>query len=57
MLKDFFARQLVQPRGLTGRYLLGPLWNRRNARLNDRTLQALQLRDAHRAFSILAAEK
>jgi ubiquinone/menaquinone biosynthesis C-methylase UbiE len=52
MLRRYAAKQLVQPRGLTGRYLLGPLWNRRNAPLNDRTLDALQLRNHDRVLDI-----
>lgn len=43
MLKSFLAKQMLQPHGLFGRFLLGPLWNRHNAVLNDCTLQSLHL--------------
>lgn len=34
---------MVHPHGLFGRFLLGPLWNRHNAVLNDSTLKSLRL--------------
>lgn len=43
---------MLQPHGIFGRFLLGPLWNRHNARLNDRTLQALQLEAQDRVLDI-----
>ena len=43
MFAQFVARQLGHPSGLIGRWLLGPLWNRRNRALNDVSLDQLAL--------------
>ncbi len=51
-IKRHIAGQLTRPHGLIGRWLIGPLWNRRNRALNDRTLQALRLRDQDRVLDI-----
>lgn len=43
MLQRYLAGQLSRPTGIIGKFILGPLWNRRNARLNDVTLACLEL--------------
>jgi len=52
MIKKLIARQLAKPNGLIGRFLLAPLWNRRNALLNDRTLASLHLQEDDRVLDI-----
>jgi ubiquinone/menaquinone biosynthesis C-methylase UbiE len=39
----FITRQLSHPTGIIGRWLLGPVWNRRNRALNDVVLAQLAL--------------
>jgi len=43
MLAKVVASQLGAPSGVIGGWVLGPLWNRRNAALNDAALDALDL--------------
>lgn len=43
MIAKFLARQLSHPGALWGSLVLGPLWNRRNAPLNNFTLANLSL--------------
>ena len=52
MIKKIISRQLAKPNGLVGRFLLAPLWNRRNALLNDRTLASLHLQEDDRVLDI-----
>jgi len=52
MFAQFMARQLSQPSGLIGRWILGPLWNRRNRPLNDAALEALELRSDERVLEV-----
>lgn len=47
----FLARQLASPYGIAG-YWLAPLWNRRNAALNDVALQTLALEPADRVLEV-----
>ena len=47
---QFTARQLGHPSGAIGRWVLGPMWNRRNRALNDVSLAQLALQ-AMIAFS------
>lgn len=46
------AAQLRNPSGLIGRVILPRLWNRRNAALNDLTLQCLDLQPDDRALEV-----
>jgi ubiquinone/menaquinone biosynthesis C-methylase UbiE len=52
MFAQFAARQLGHPSGLIGRWLLGPLWNRRNRPLNDVSLAQLALRVDDRVLEV-----
>lgn len=52
MLRRYLAQQLSTPSGLIGRFVLGSLWNRRNAILNDTTLAQLQLVEGDRILDI-----
>jgi hypothetical protein len=38
ILQRYLAGLLSRPTGIVGRFVLGPLWNRRNAALDDVTL-------------------
>ncbi len=54
-LKTFnlkIAKQLSRPSGLVGRFVLGPLWNRRNAALNDFAYAQLALEPADRVLEV-----
>lgn len=52
MLARWMARQLKQPSGLIGRLVLPRLFNRRNAALNDLTLECLELRLDDRVLEV-----
>ncbi|HPM59677.1 MAG TPA: class I SAM-dependent methyltransferase [bacterium] len=52
LIRRHFAEQLIRPHGLVGRWIIGPLWNRRNRVLNDKTLQALRLREHEQVLEI-----
>jgi len=52
MLNRFLARQSGHPTGLLGWFVLGPLWNRRNAALNDLALAQLDLRSDDRVLEV-----
>jgi ubiquinone/menaquinone biosynthesis C-methylase UbiE len=52
MVQRYLAGQLGRPTGLVGKYVLGPVWNRRNARRNDVTLACLELRDEDRVLDV-----
>ena len=52
MFAQLVARQLTHPTGLIGRWLLGPLWNRRNRPLNDAALAQLALHTNDRVLEV-----
>ena len=52
MLHQYLARQLSKPSGMIGRLVLGRLWNRRNAALNETTLAQLDLQAGDRILEI-----
>lgn len=52
MLARFQARQLANPSGLVGRLILAPLWNRRNAALNDAAFEHLELGTRERVLEV-----
>lgn len=51
-IRQYLARQLSHPTGIIGKYILGPLWNRRNSALNDVTLAHLDLQADDRVLDI-----
>ena len=51
-LGKLLARQLSNPAGLVGRLVVAPLWNRRNAALNDLTLEQLVLTSNDRVLEV-----
>jgi arsenite methyltransferase len=52
MLGRLIARELRSPTSVMGCLFLAPLWNRRNAALNDATLDALSLAPGDRVLEI-----
>jgi ubiquinone/menaquinone biosynthesis C-methylase UbiE len=52
MIQRVLAGQLSKPRGIMGRFVLGRLWNRRNAKLNEVTLDLLELEAEDRVLDI-----
>lgn len=50
--QQYLARQLSHPTGLIGKFVLGPLLNKRNAKLNDMTLVQLDLKEEDRVLEI-----
>ncbi len=52
MLSEKVARQLANPSQLVGRFILGPLWNRRNSVLNDTAYAALSLTRTDRVLEV-----
>lgn len=52
MWARFQARALASPSGLIGRLILAPLWNRRNAALNDAALARLELAPRERVLEV-----
>jgi ubiquinone/menaquinone biosynthesis C-methylase UbiE len=52
MSAKFIAQQLSHPSGVIGRWLLGPLWNRRNRPLNEVSLKQLDLRSDDRVLEV-----
>jgi len=52
IFRRYLARQLGNPSGLIGRFILGPVWNKRNAALNDVTLARLEIEEADRVLDI-----
>ncbi len=52
MLTKLTARQLARPSAFIGKFLLGPIWNRRNAVLNETTLSAMQPQAADRILEV-----
>ncbi len=52
MSQRLLARQLSRPSGFLGRFVLGAVWNKRNAALNDVTFAGMELRDDDRVLDI-----
>jgi ubiquinone/menaquinone biosynthesis C-methylase UbiE len=52
MSARFIAQQLGHPSGAIGRWILGPLWNRRNRALNDVSLEQLALQADDRVLEV-----
>ncbi|CAG0926814.1 demethylmenaquinone methyltransferase / 2-methoxy-6-polyprenyl-1,4-benzoquinol methylase [Thermoflexales bacterium] len=52
MSAKFIAQQLSHPAGAIGRWILGPLWNRRNRPLNDVSLAQLDLHSVDRVLEV-----
>ena len=50
--QQYLAHQLGNPTGIIGKFLLGPLWNRRNTKLNEFTLAQLDLQEDDRVLDI-----
>ena len=50
--QQYIARQLSHPTGLVGKFVLAPLWNRRNAALNEAAFIHLSLKDDDRVLDI-----
>jgi ubiquinone/menaquinone biosynthesis C-methylase UbiE len=50
--QQYIARQLSHPTGLVGKFVLGPLWNRRNAALNEAAFTHLALKTDDRVLDI-----
>ena len=49
---QYLARQLSKPAGIIGKLILGRLWNKRNAKLNEVTLSNLELAEDDRILDI-----
>lgn len=49
---QLLANQLSNPRGMIGSAILGPMWNRRNAALNDFTLAQLNPHENERVLEV-----
>ena len=52
LLSRALARQLGHPSGVLGRLILGTLWNRRNAALNDAAFDSLALRPCDQVLEV-----
>jgi ubiquinone/menaquinone biosynthesis C-methylase UbiE len=52
MLFKYVAQQIAKPKGLLGKYVLGPLWNTRNKELNDSVFEALHIEPGDRILEI-----
>lgn len=48
----YLSGQLRRPHGLVGRLAMAPMWNRRNAPLNDAVLEALDLQPGERVIEV-----
>jgi arsenite methyltransferase len=51
-IQQVLACQLSHPTGMIGKFVLGPLWNKRNAKLNEVTLAHLDLKEDDRVLDI-----
>lgn len=51
-MRQYIAKQLSNPTGVIGKYLLGHLWNRRNKVLNDVTIEKLRVQEDDRILDI-----
>lgn len=52
IFQQYLAHQLSNPTGIIGKFVLGPLWNKRNARLNEVTFDQLELKEDDRVLDI-----
>jgi len=52
MLARLLAKQLGNPSGILGQWVLAPLWNKRNSVLNDVALNSLALRPDDRVLEV-----
>ena len=52
MLARFLARQLANPSGVIGRWVMAPIWNRRNSALNDAVFDSLALHPRDRVLEV-----
>ena len=52
MLTKLLAQQLGHPSNIAGKWVLAPLWNRRNSALNDVALTKLDLRPDDRVLEV-----
>jgi ubiquinone/menaquinone biosynthesis C-methylase UbiE len=52
IFQQYLARQLSKPTGIIGKFVLGPLWNKRNAKLNEVTFVHLELKEEDRVLDI-----
>ena len=52
MLAKFLAKQLSNPSDLIGKLIMAPIWNRRNAALNDAAFDSLTLRPHDRVLEV-----
>jgi len=52
IFQQYLAGQLSNPTGIIGKFILGPLWNKRNAKLNEVTLAQLELQEEDRVLDI-----
>ena len=52
MLAKFLAKQLGNPSGILGKLIMAPIWNRRNAALNDVAFDSLALRSHDRVLEV-----
>jgi len=52
MLAKFLARELGNPSTIMGRLYLAPMWNKRNAALNDTALEHLELERTDRVLEV-----
>jgi ubiquinone/menaquinone biosynthesis C-methylase UbiE len=52
LFQKYLARQLSSPTGIIGKFVLGPFWNKRNAKLNNVTFIHLELKDEDRVLDI-----
>ena len=52
IFQHYLACQLSNPTGIIGRFVLGPLWNKRNAKLNEVTFAHLELKEDDRVLDI-----
>lgn len=52
MLAKFLAKQLGNPSGMIGELILAPIWNRRNAALNDVAFNSLALHSHDRVLEV-----
>ena len=52
IFQRYLARQLSNPTGIVGKFVLGPLWNKRNAQLNEVAFARLELKKDDRVLDI-----
>ena len=52
IFQQYLACQLSNPTGIIGKFVLGPLWNKRNAKLNEVTFAQLELNEEDRVLDI-----